>query len=70
MIKQARAELDDAKRKAIWCDLQMIVHEDGGDLVSCFVDYLHGRSANLMGVEPHPSGGLSDQFGAETVWLS
>ena len=70
LITQARGELDDAKRKAIWCDLQMIVHEDGGDLVSCFVDYLHGRSANLMGVEPHPSGGLSDQFSAESAWLA
>ena len=70
LITQARAELEDTKRKAIWCDLQMIIHEEGGDMVSCFVDYLHGRSASLMGIKPHPSGGLSDQFSGETAWLS
>ncbi len=70
LVTQARGELDDAKRKAIWCDLQTIIHEEGGDMVSCFVDYLHGRSANLKGVEPHPSGGLSDQFSAVSAWLA
>jgi peptide/nickel transport system substrate-binding protein len=69
LVTQARATLDEAKRKAIWCDLQLIIHEDGGDMVSCFVDYLHGRSSSLKGIVPHPMGGLSDQFNAETVWL-
>jgi peptide/nickel transport system substrate-binding protein len=69
LVTQARATLDEAKRKAIWCDLQLIVHENGGDMVPCFVDYLHGRSASLKGMVPHPSGGLSDQFAAESVWL-
>ena len=69
LITEARATLDETKRKAIWCDLQLIIHEEGGDMVPCFVDYLHGRAASLKGTEPHPMGGLSDQFNAETVWL-
>ena len=69
LITQARATLDEAKRKAIWCDLQLMVHEDGGYLTPCFVDYLHGRSSRLKGIEPHPMGGLSDQFSAEAAWI-
>ena len=69
LITEARATLDESKRKAIWCDLQLIIHEEGGDMVPCFVDYLHGRATRLKGIEPHPMGGLSDQFNAETVWL-
>lgn len=70
LIIQARATLDETKRKAIWTELQMILHEEGGDLVPCFVDYLHGRQSRLMGMDPHPMGALGDQFSAETVWLA
>ena len=69
LIFEARATLDEGRRKEIWCDLQKIIHEEGGDMVPCFADYLHGRASNLKGMYPHPMGGLSDQFSAESVWL-
>lgn len=69
LIIEARGELDMARKKEIWCDLQRMIHEDGGCLISCFVDYLDAKNTKLQGFKPHPMGGLSDYMNAETFWI-
>ena len=69
LIIEARGEIDVVRRKEIWCELQRIVHEDGGDMISCFVDYLDARSSKLQGFKAHPMGGLSDYINGETFWI-
>jgi len=69
LVGEARGELDLARKKQIWCELQRIVHEDGGCMVSCFVDYLDARSSKVQGFKAHPMGGLSDYLNGEKIWL-
>ncbi|MGX5851549.1 ABC transporter substrate-binding protein [Mesorhizobium sp. PL10] len=70
LLDAARAEVNEAKRKQHWCDLQTIVHEDGGYLEAAFPDYLHTKSRKLQGVVSHPMGGLSDFLSGEGWWFS
>jgi len=69
LMLQARATLDEAARKAIWCDLQQLISDEGGNLIPSFVDYLDGVGSHVQGFEGHPMGGLSDHYTGEGVWL-
>jgi peptide/nickel transport system substrate-binding protein len=54
LLKQARAELDTAKRKQMFHDLQMMVYDDGGEVIPMFNDYLFGSRANVDGIVSTP----------------
>ncbi len=44
LLKQARAELDTGKRKQMYHDLQLMVHEDGGEVIPMFNNFLFGAA--------------------------
>ncbi len=44
ILVEARAELDDAKRRQMYFDLQKIVRDEGGVVVPMFVNYVMGLS--------------------------
>ena len=44
MRLQARAELDDAKRKQIYREVQLMIHDDGGAIIPMFNDFLFGSA--------------------------
>ncbi|MCG8593869.1 MAG: ABC transporter substrate-binding protein [Kiloniellales bacterium] len=69
LLKAARSEFDEQKRKRYWHDLQLIVHEEAGYLMPVFPDYLHSKSRTLKGVRAHPTGGTSDFLSGEGWWL-
>ncbi|MGV3549293.1 ABC transporter substrate-binding protein [Rhizobium sp.] len=69
LLDAARAEVNEAKRKQHWHDLQQIVSDDGGYLEAAFPDYLHARSKRLNGVVAHPIAGLSNFLSGEGWWL-
>ncbi|SJM30141.1 ABC transporter substrate-binding protein [Mesorhizobium delmotii] len=70
LLDAARAEVDVAKRKQHWCDLQTIIHEEGGYMEAAFPDYLHAKSRRLQGVVAHPMGGLSNFLSGEGWWFN
>jgi ABC-type transport system substrate-binding protein len=70
LLRAARAEFDERKRRQHWHDLQKIVHVDAGYLQPVFPDYIHAKARSLQGVRAHPTAGLSDFLSGEGWWLA
>lgn len=68
-IREARSTVDKDKRKELYGDVQRIIHEDGGNIIPVFVDYLDGVSNKVKGLKPVPVGNLGGFNFADTIWL-
>ncbi|WP_323687797.1 ABC transporter substrate-binding protein [Rhizobium sp. AN69] len=66
---EARALLDDAKRKEIYAELQALISNEGGAMIPMFGDYLDATSKKLKGVTTHPMFNFMGARLAEKVWL-
>ncbi|MBO0344150.1 ABC transporter substrate-binding protein [Roseibium sp. CAU 1637] len=69
MLLTARAELDDAKRKAIYQDMAVIVRDEGGLILPVFNDYLNAGSKSLKGYVHDIGNDISNGYIASRVWL-
>jgi peptide/nickel transport system substrate-binding protein len=69
LLIKTRSELDDGKRKAMYCRMQELIHIDAGRAIVCFISYLDGISSNVKGLRPIPLGNLGGTQFAEDVWL-
>ncbi|MEH0168164.1 ABC transporter substrate-binding protein [Roseateles microcysteis] len=69
LLLSARAELDLDKRKSMYADMQVMIHEQGGLGIPMFISSLDGHSQRLRGLRPNPLGGLMASAFAEHVWL-
>ncbi|MCX4171560.1 MULTISPECIES: ABC transporter substrate-binding protein [Paraburkholderia] len=69
MLLAARGEPDDAKRKKIYGDMQVLVHENGGVGIPLFQSSLDAYTAKLKGLGSIPLAGLMGFMFAENVWL-
>jgi peptide/nickel transport system substrate-binding protein len=69
MARTARAELDDAKRKAIYRDMAVMVRDEGGAIIPVFNDWVDAVSDKVGGFEPHPAGELMSSQALSACWL-
>jgi peptide/nickel transport system substrate-binding protein len=69
MLLAARGEPDDAKRKKIYGDMQVLVHETGGVGIPMFQSSLDAHTSKLQGLGSIPLAGLMGFAFAEHVWL-
>jgi peptide/nickel transport system substrate-binding protein len=69
LLLAARGEINDAKRKQMYADMQMLVHDQGGIGIPMFNNSLDGFTNKLKGLSPHPMGGMMGYMFAENVWL-
>lgn len=69
MLLAARGEPDDAKRKKIYGDMQVLVHSDGGIGIPMFLSSLDAHTTKLKGLGSIPIAGLMGFKFAENVWL-
>jgi peptide/nickel transport system substrate-binding protein len=69
LLAEARAETDDAKRKAMYGEMQMLVHSQAGMGIPVFNSFLDAHTVKLKGLRPIPTGGLMGYNFAESVWL-
>ena len=69
LLLAARAETDLAKRRKMYADMQVMVHEQGGIGIPLFLASIDGHSKKLKGLSPIPLGGLMGYAFAEHVWL-
>ena len=71
MIIAARAELDEDKRRQMYCDLQHMLNDDGGFANAVFQNQLEASATNVMGYTAHSVGGLGG-FGQtlRNIWLT
>ncbi|MGF6779785.1 ABC transporter substrate-binding protein [Paraburkholderia sp. GAS334] len=69
MLVAARGEPDDAKRKQIYGDMQVLVHDTGGIGIPLFQSSLDAHTSKLQGLGSIPLAGLMGFAFAENVWL-
>jgi len=69
ILDAAKGELDEGKRKTMLCDMQKILHDEGGSIIPVFAAFLDGVSSKVQNLKPHPlmylGGGLWNE-----VWLT
>ncbi|QEI08214.1 ABC transporter substrate-binding protein [Pigmentiphaga aceris] len=68
LLDSARAEGDFNKRKAIYGDMQTLVHENSGTIIPVFTAILDGVSKKIRGYVPNPSGMNMGYRVAEAIW--
>ena len=69
LLEVARGETDEAKRKQMYADMQVMVHEGCGVGIPMFIHSLDGFTNKLQGYSGHPIGGLMGYAFSEHVWL-
>ncbi len=69
LLDAARAETNEAKRKQMYADMQVMVHEQCGVGIPMFIHSIDGFTDKLKGYGSHPLGGLMGSKFAEHVWL-
>jgi peptide/nickel transport system substrate-binding protein len=69
LLLAARGEADEARRKQIYGDMQVLVHEKGGIGIPVFISLIDGYDKRLRGYGSIPIGGLMGYQFADNVWL-
>ncbi|HEX7761688.1 MAG TPA: ABC transporter substrate-binding protein [Caulobacteraceae bacterium] len=69
LLVAARGEADEAKRKQIYGDMQVLVNQSGGVAIPVFISSLDAFDRRLKGFGSIPIGGLMGYSFAEYVWL-
>ena len=67
LLVAARGETDAAKRKGMYCEMQRLLHDDGGVGMLGFYDMIDSRRDNVVGFDPHPAGYNRDAFFATDI---
>ena len=67
LLNQGRMETDDAKRAAIYAEMQQIVHDEGGMIIVAFTNYINGVSRKIGfgevgGIYPSDNGRMSERW--------
>ena len=70
MIVEARGELDFAKRKAIYDEMQVMVSNEAGTASPVYISNVDALSDKVGGLLPNPLGGQMGYALAEYVWLA
>ncbi|NGO50826.1 ABC transporter substrate-binding protein [Allomesorhizobium camelthorni] len=69
ILLEARGLTDDAKRKELYRELQLIAHEESGIGIPVFISNIDALSSRLKGLRPMPTGGMMGFSFSEYVWL-
>ena len=70
LLLAARGELDDAKRKQMYHDMQKMVWDDGGEIIPMFTNILDAGSKKLKGFVAMSSLEMSGLRAPEKVWFA
>ena len=69
LLAATRVELDNAKRKKMYREMQWMIHEQGGALVPVFLNSIDAAATKLKGFKPSPVKQMSNYRAVEQVWL-
>ena len=70
LLSASLAETDAAKRHALYCDMQTLIHEESGIVIPAFTNINDGIADNIMGMPKVPLGQLGGNEWPEFVWLA
>lgn len=69
LLVAARAETDEAKRKQMYTDMQVMIHEGAGIGIPVFINGLDAHTDKLKGLRPMGTGSMMGYAFGEHVWL-
>lgn len=69
LVYQARAELDEEKRRALYRQIAIIVRDEGGLILPVFNDYVNAASSKMKGFVHDIGNDISNGKIASRVWL-
>ena len=69
LLADARAELDETKRREYIWAMQQMLHDDGGVLIPVFKDWLDACNDKVGGLTPHAGFMLDNARICEKAWL-
>lgn len=69
LLLEAKATMDEAKRRELHCEMQRMIRDDGGTIVPTFQHTLDAGSTKVKGLIPYPLGVLGGWKAHETAWL-
>ncbi len=69
MLVEARGLLDEAKRKEIYGQMQVMVAEEAGTIIPVYISNVDAITKKLKGLEANPLGGMMGYAFAEYVWI-
>ena len=67
--RAARGETDDAKRKQMYGDMQVLISNEDSLGLPLFASFYDGHTTKLKGLSQIPTGGMMGFGFAENVWL-
>ena len=70
LLKAGRSELDEAKRREIYFEMQQIVRDEGGVVVPMFANYLYAMSTKVQHGELAANWDLDGLKGMERWWFA
>lgn len=70
MLIEARGELDEVKRRAIYREMAMMVRDDGGTIIPMFNNFIDATTTNVKGYVRDPAMELSNGLAPIRCWLS
>ncbi len=70
LLKLSLAETDPAKRHAMYCEMQTLIHEGSGMVIPAFSNINDGIADNVMGMPTVPLGQLGACEWPEFIWLA
>lgn len=69
MLVEARGLLDEGKRKAIYGEMQAMIHNEAGSVIPVFQSNVDATTPKLKGLVPNPLGGQMGYNAAAYVWF-
>ena len=70
LLNQAKAELDQTKRKALYSQMAHILRDEGGLICPMFNDFIDAVSDKVGGYAPNPNGELMNSYAGVECWLN
>ena len=71
MLLEARGELDEAKRKQIYADMGMMLHDEGGLICPMFNDFVDATSERIAGWKEGVAGyALMNSYAPLRMWVA
>ena len=70
LLVEARGTLDIEKRKQMYCEMQRLLHDDGGVGMLAFSDNVDAHRMHVMGFDAFPGGFTRNAFFGAEVWLA
>lgn len=69
LLALSRSEPDEVKRRALYDDMQTLIHTDAGIVIPTFITSLDGYHTRIRGMHPHQGGQLMGYNFARHIWV-